>query len=99
MNTIKIIQKRLNTALTIEGILLTMYDGRLRLSNQVVDDVRNHFQHLVFNTLIPRNVKLSESPSFGMPAISHDAEGKGTLSYLSLAKEILEKNGLAQVIA
>jgi chromosome partitioning protein len=99
MNTIKIIQKRLNTALTIEGILLTMYDGRLRLSNQVVDDVRNHFQHMVFNTVIPRNVKLSESPSFGLPAIAHDAEGKGTLSYLSLAREILEKNGLAQIVA
>lgn len=99
MNTIKIIQKRLNTALTIEGILLTMYDGRLRLSNQVVDDVRNHFQHMVFNTVIPRNVKLSESPSFGLPAIAHDAEGKGTLSYLSLAREILEKNGLAQAVA
>jgi len=99
MNTIKIIQKRLNTALTIEGILLTMYDGRLRLSNQVVDDVRNHFKHMVFNTVIPRNVKLSESPSFGLPAIAHDAEGKGTLSYLSLAREILEKNGLAQAVA
>jgi chromosome partitioning protein len=99
MNTIKIIQKRLNTNLAIEGILLTMYDGRLRLSNQVVDDVRGHFQKMVFDTIIPRNVKLSESPSFGLPAIAHDAEGKGTLSYLSLAKEILMKNGLGQPIA
>jgi len=98
LNTIKIIQKRLNTNLTIEGILLTMYDGRLRLSNQVVDEVKNHFHQLVFQTLIPRNVKLSESPSFGMPAIAHDAEGKGTLSYLNLAKEILFKNGLTETM-
>jgi chromosome partitioning protein len=98
LNTIKIIQKRLNINLTIEGILLTMYDGRLRLSNQVVDEVKNHFHQLVFQTLIPRNVKLSESPSFGMPAIAHDAEGKGTLSYLNLAKEILFKNGLTETM-
>jgi chromosome partitioning protein len=94
LNTIKIIQSRLNTKLEIEGILLTMYDVRLRLSNQVVEEVSNHFQHMVFKTLIPRNIKLSESPSFGLPAIVHDAESKGAMSYLNLAREILEKNGI-----
>jgi chromosome partitioning protein len=94
LNTIKIIQSRLNPELEIEGILLTMYDVRLRLSNQVVEEVSTHFKDLVFSTLIPRNIKLSESPSFGLPAIAHDAESKGALSYLNLAKEILEKNGL-----
>ncbi|MCA6073600.1 ParA family protein [Fulvivirga sedimenti] len=93
LNTIKIIQKRLNPALEIEGILLTMYDVRLRLSNQVVDEVRTHFKRMVFDTIIPRNIKLSESPGFGIPAIAHDAESKGAVSYLNLAKEILEKNG------
>lgn len=95
LNTIKIIQSRLNTNLEIEGILLTMYDVRLRLSNQVVEEVSTHFKQLVFETLIPRNIKLSESPSFGMPAIAHDAESKGALSYLTLAKEILVKNGIS----
>jgi chromosome partitioning protein len=94
LNTIKIIQSRLNPKLEIEGILLTMYDVRLRLSNQVVEEVSTHFKKLVFDTLIPRNIKLSESPSFGMPAIAHDAESKGALSYLNLAKEILVKNGI-----
>jgi chromosome partitioning protein len=88
LNTIKIIQKRLNSALEVEGILLTMYDVRLRLSNQVVEEVHTHFKSMVFETIIPRNVKLSESPSFGLPAILHDAESKGALSYLSLAKEV-----------
>ncbi len=92
LNTIKIIQNRLNPDLEIEGILLTMYDARLNLSNQVVEDVRGHFQELVFENLIPRNIKLSESPSFGLPAIIHDAESKGSISYLNLAKEILERN-------
>lgn len=92
LNTIKIIQNRLNPDLEIEGILLTMYDARLNLSNQVVEDVRGHFQHLVFESLIPRNIKLSESPSFGLPAIIHDAESKGSISYLNLAKEILVRN-------
>lgn len=91
LNTITIIQKRLNSDLEIEGILLTMYDVRLRLSNQVVEEVQTHFKNIVFNTIIPRNVKLSESPSFGMPAIVHDAESKGALAYLNLAKEIGEK--------
>lgn len=91
LNTIKIIQSRLNPKLTIEGILLTMYDVRLRLSNQVVDDVKLHFKHLVFDTIIPRNIKLSESPSFGLPVIAHDAESKGSISYLNLANEIVKK--------
>lgn len=92
LNTIKIIQTRLNTELSIEGILLTMYDTRLRLSNQVVEEVRMHFQDLVFDTIIPRNIKLSESPSFGIPALEHDADSKGAISYLNLAKEIIDKN-------
>ena len=94
LNTIKIIQSRLNTGLEIEGILLTMYDVRLRLSNQVVEEVKTHFKNLVFDTLVPRNIKLSESPSFGIPAIAHDADSKGAISYLNLAKEILAKNNL-----
>lgn len=94
LNTIKIIQTRLNKNLEIEGILLTMYDVRLRLSNQVVEEVKTHFKQMVFDTIIPRNIKLSESPSFGVPAIAHDAESKGAISYLNLAKEILNKNGL-----
>jgi chromosome partitioning protein len=96
LNTIKIIQSRLNTELEIEGILLTMYDARLRLANQVVEDVNTHFKDLVFKTIIPRNIRLSESPSFGLPAIAHDAESKGTQSYLNLAQEILDKNGIAK---
>jgi len=95
LSTIKIIQTRLNTKLEIEGILLTMYDARLRLSNQVVEEVSSHFKQLVFETIIPRNIKLSESPSFGVPAITHDAESKGAISYLNLAREILTKNHLS----
>jgi chromosome partitioning protein len=94
LNTIKIIQSRLNTRLEIEGILLTMYDVRLRLSNQVVEEVQTHFQKMVFDTIIPRNIKLSESPSFGVPAIAHDAESKGAVSYLNLAQEIISKNNM-----
>ena len=94
LNTIKIIQSRLNPELEIEGILLTMYDVRLRLSNQVVEDVQQHFKKMVFDTLIPRNIKLSEAPSFGIPAIAHDAHSKGAISYMNLAKEILTNNGL-----
>ncbi len=92
LNTIKIIQSRLNPDLEIEGILLTMYDVRLRLSNQVVDEVTTHFKSMVFDTLIPRNIKLSEAPSFGLPVIVHDAESKGAISYLNLAREIVVKN-------
>jgi len=94
LNTIKIIQQRLNPSLTIEGILLTMYDMRVRLSNQVVNEVTSHFKNMVFETLIPRNVRLSESPSYGIPTIAQDAESKGAISYLNLAKEILVKNDL-----
>ena len=97
LNTIKIIQTRLNPELEIEGILLTMYDMRLRLSNQVVEEVRTHFKNMVFNTIIPRNVRLSEAPSFGLPAISFDADGKGAMAYLNLAGEIAQKNGLHKV--
>ncbi|OUU02735.1 MAG: chromosome partitioning protein ParA [Flammeovirgaceae bacterium TMED32] len=92
LNTIKIIQTRLNTALQIEGILMTMYDIRLNLSNQVVSEIRTHFKTIAFETIIPRNVKLSESPSFGLPVISHDADSKGAMSYINLAKEILKRN-------
>lgn len=98
LNTIKIIQSRLNTSLVIEGILLTMYDLRLRLSNQVVNEVNTHFKNMVFETIIPRNIRLSESPSFGVPAILHDADSKGAISYLNLAKEIIRKNGLLVTI-
>lgn len=97
LNTIKIIQTRLNPELEIEGILLTMYDVRLRLSNQVVEEVRMHFKNLVFDTIIPRNVRLSESPSFGLPVIAFDAEGKGAVAYLNLAHEIAVKNGMEKV--
>ncbi len=95
LNTIKIIQTRLNEKLEIEGILLTMYDLRIRLSNQVVDEVKLHFKDMVFDTIIPRNIRLSESPSFGIPAVAHDAASKGAIAYLNLASEILEKNGIA----
>lgn len=97
LNTIKIIQTRLNPNLEIEGILLTMYDVRLRLSNQVVDEVKMHFKNLVFETIIPRNVRLSESPSFGLPVIAFDADGKGAVAYLNLANEIATKNGMEKV--
>lgn len=94
LNTVKIVQQSLNTELQIEGLLLTMYDMRLRLSNQVVEEVKMHFQQLVFDTIIQRNTKLSEAPSFGKPAITHDAESRGAVNYLNLAKELLQKNGL-----
>jgi chromosome partitioning protein len=96
LNTIKIIQTRLNPRLEIEGILLTLYDSRTSLGNQVVEEVRTHFKNIAFHTIIPRNVKLSESPSFGLPVIVHDAESKGAISYLNLAHEILDKNGLSK---
>ncbi len=95
LNTIKIVQSRLNPELQIEGILLTMYDVRLRLSNQVVEEVKTHFQDLVFDTIIQRNTRLSEAPSFGVSVIMHDASSKGAINYLNLAKEILYKNGLS----
>jgi len=92
LNTIKLVQNRLNRSLQIEGFLLTMFDARLRHANLVVDEVRNHFNEMVFNTIIQRNVKLSEAPSFGKPVILHDAVSSGTNNYLNLAKEILKKN-------
>ena len=91
LNTIKIIQNNLNRDLEIEGFLLTMFDSRLRLSNQVAEEVNRHFQQMVFQTIIQRNVKLSEAPSFGQPAILYDADSRGTVNYLSLAKELIEK--------
>jgi chromosome partitioning protein len=96
LNTVKIVQNRLNTALEIEGILLTMYDVRLRLSNQVVEEVRSHFEDMVFETIIQRNTRLSEAPSFGLSVIMHDANSKGAINYLNLAREILRKNGLVK---
>ncbi len=92
LNTIKIIQGRLNPDLQIEGFVLTMYDPRLRLSNQVVEEVRKHFQQMVFETIIQRNIKLSEAPSFGKPVVIYDAESKGSVNYLNLARELLQKN-------
>jgi chromosome partitioning protein len=97
LNTIKIIQSRLNPALQIEGILMTMYDGRLRLGNQVVSEVRRHFDEMVFDTIIHRNARLSEAPSAGKPVILFDADSKGSLNYLNLAKEILQKNGYTKI--
>lgn len=97
LNTIKIVQNRLNPDLAIEGILMTMYDGRLRLCNQVVSEVRRHFEELVFESIVHRNTRLSEAPSLGKPVILYDAESKGTLNYLNLAKEILQKNNLTKI--
>ncbi len=97
LNTIKIVQSRLNTSLAIEGILMTMYDGRLRLCNQVVSEVRRHFDDLVFNTIIHRNARLAEAPSVGKPVILYDANSKGSMNYLNLAKEILQKNNLTRI--
>ncbi|UAB80255.1 ParA family protein [Marixanthomonas sp. SCSIO 43207] len=92
LNTIKSVQKIHNNNLDIEGLLLTMYDSRLRLSNQVVDEVKKHFDEMVFKTIIMRNVRLSEAPSYGESIISYDASSKGANNYLSLAQELIEKN-------
>lgn len=97
LNTIKIVQTRLNTDLEIEGLLLTMYDIRLRLSNQVVEEVKTHFQQMVFDTIIQRNTKLGEAPSYGETIIMHDATSKGAINYLNLAREVLQKNDLTQI--
>lgn len=94
LNTIKIVQTRLNTSLDIEGILLTMFDSRLRLSKQVVDEVKTHFQQMVFDTIINRNTKLGEAPSFGDSIIMYDAQSTGAVNYLNLAREILQKNNM-----
>lgn len=92
LNTIKIVKNKLNTALEIEGFLLTMYDPRTRLNNQVVDEVQHHFGDMVFKTIIQRNVKLGEAPSFGQSVISYDAESRGAQNYMQLAKELLDKS-------
>lgn len=97
LNTIKIVQGRLNTSLEIEGIVLTMYDTRLRLANQVVDEVKTHFQDLVFDTVIHRNTKLGEAPSHGETIVMHDAASKGATNYLNFAREILQKNNVTKI--
>lgn len=97
LNTIKIVQGRLNEDLEIEGIVLTMYDTRLRLANQVVDEVKAHFQELVFDTVIHRNTTLGEAPSYGQTIVMHDASSKGSVNYLNFAKEILQKNDMTKI--
>jgi chromosome partitioning protein len=97
LNTIKIVQNRLNSGLDIEGILLTMYDVRLRLSKQVLEEVKTHFQQMVFDTVIHRNIRLSEATSFGETIIMHDATSVGAVNHLNLAREILQKNGLTNL--
>jgi len=97
LQTIKIVQERLNPELDIEGILLTMYDGRLNLCNQVVEEVKAHFQNIVFDTIVHRNIKLSEAPSFGKTIIMHDAASRGSLNYLHMAREILQKNKMTKM--
>jgi chromosome partitioning protein len=97
LNTIKIVQSHLNTELEIEGILMTMYDGRLRLSNQVVNEVKRHFEEMVFSTLIHRNTRLGEAPSFGKPAILYEPDSNGSINYLNLAREVLQKNDATKI--
>ncbi|MDE7154362.1 MAG: AAA family ATPase [Muribaculaceae bacterium] len=92
LNTIRIIKSKLNPSLEIEGFLLTMYDARLRLANQIYEELKTHFGDMVFNTVIPRNIKLSEAPSHGLPAILYDPESRGATSHVMLAKEIIAKN-------
>ena len=98
LNTVKIVQRRLNPELTIEGLLLTMYDTRLRLSNQVVEEVKTHFQNLVFKTIIHRNVTLGEAPSYGETIIVHDATSKGSINYLNLSQEIIDKEKVSETL-
>ena len=95
LNTIKSVQKTFNPNLDIEGLLLTMYDARLRLSNQVVEEVQKHFSDMVFKTIIQRNVRLSEAPSFGETIINYDATSKGATNHINLAQEIIDKNETA----
>ena len=97
LNTIKIVQSNLNPDLDIEGILLTMFDIRLRLSKQVVEEVKTHFQHLVFDTIINRNIRLGEAPSFGKSIIMHDAQSTGAINYLNFARELLQKNDMTGI--
>ena len=98
LNTVKIVQRRLNPELTIEGLLLTMYDTRLRLSNQVVEEVKTHFQDLVFKTIIHRNVTLGEAPSYGETIIVHDSTSKGAINYLNLSQEIIDKEKVSETL-
>ena len=93
LNTIKIIKSKLNTELSIEGFLLTMYDSRLKLANQVYEELKRHFDKMVFNTVIQRNIRLSEAPGHGIPVLLYDAESKGSTNYVDLAKELISKNG------
>ncbi|MBI9037226.1 MAG: ParA family protein [Bacteroidales bacterium] len=97
LNTIKIVQSRLNKTLDFEGILLTMFDSRLRLSKQVVEEVKVHFQEMVFDTIISRNTRLGEAPSFGETIIMHDVNSTGAINYLNLAREILQKNKMTNI--
>ena len=97
LNTIKIIQTKLHPELEIEGFLLTMYDSRLNLSNQVMEEVKKHFQEMVFESVIHRNIKLSEAPSYGQPAILYDASSKGSASYMNLARELLQNNDMTKI--
>jgi len=97
LQTIKLVQAHINTNLDIEGVLLTMYDPRLKLANQVVEEVKMHFQNMVFQTIVQRNIKLAEAPSHGKTIIMHDAIGKGSVNYLNLAREILQRNGLTKI--
>lgn len=92
LNTIRIVQQGLNPEMEIEGILLTMFDRRLNLANQVIENVRKHFQHLVFDTIIHRNTRISEAPSYGQPVLAFDARSVGAVNYMNLAKEILQRN-------
>lgn len=92
INTIRIIKPKLNPTLEIEGFLLTMYDARLRLANQIYEELKSHFGTMVFNTVIPRNIKLSEAPSHGLPALLYDPESRGATSHTCLAKEIIAKH-------
>lgn len=97
LNTIRMVQGRLNPNLAIEGFLLTMYDARVRLANQVVEDVRTHFDTMAFETIITRNVKLSEAPSFGKPVILYDAQSSGSVGYMNLAREFLQRNNATEI--
>ena len=94
MNTIRKIQSFHNAELSIEGLLLTMYDSRLRLSNNVIEEVKTHFENIVFNTIIQRNVRLSEATGFGESIIKYDVNCRGAINYLNLAKEFIKKNEL-----
>lgn len=92
LNTVRIIKSKLNPSLSIEGFLLTMYDARLRLANQIYEELKKHFGDMVFTTVIPRNIRLSEAPSHGLPAILYDASSRGATSHMQLAKELISKN-------